>query len=135
MDVPGEGNRGRSHRIDPRRMPNPRARARTHALHLGVTAEVVRGQNHSEWVHIKALCCSALCSKYHPGQPQNLGGERRGQKETTVGSTVVSDGGKGWDSVAYLSATYTRVRTQDVFPEAPVNSLGFDARRHFVFVT
>lgn len=29
-------------------MPNP------HTLHLGLTAEVVTGQNHSEWVHIKA---------------------------------------------------------------------------------
>lgn len=37
-------------------MPN------THTLHLSLTAEVVRGQNHSEWVHIKAalLRCTVL---------------------------------------------------------------------------
>lgn len=39
-------------------MPN----THTHTLHLSLTAEVVRGQNHSEWVHIKAalLRCTVL---------------------------------------------------------------------------
>lgn len=34
----------------------------THTLHLSLTAEVVRGQNHSEWVYIKSalLRCTML---------------------------------------------------------------------------
>lgn len=35
-------------------MPNTHTRTQAHMLHLSLTAEVVRGQNHSEWVHIKA---------------------------------------------------------------------------------
>lgn len=40
----------------------PNTHTHTHMLHLSLTAEVVRGQNHSEWVYIMAalLRCTVL---------------------------------------------------------------------------